>query len=449
MNSTTICAISTAPGTGGIAVARISGPEAIAIADKVWQGKPLANAATHTAHLGTIIDPADGSALDTGVATVFRGPRSFTGEDVVELSVHGSPWIQRELINLLIRQGARLAEPGEFSRRAFASGRMDLAEVEAVADMIAASSRAAHRIAMSHMRGDFSRRLSSLRDSLIELCALLELELDFSEEDVEFADRSRLIALAKDIHTTVDTMARSFSTGNAIKNGIQVAIVGATNAGKSTLLNRLLGDDKAIVSPIHGTTRDTIEDTVEIGGRLYRFIDTAGLRHTTDPIETIGINRSVAAIGRANLIIWVIDPTAAPDTKTPRHFPDGVPVIAVVNKADLSRSEVPDFSQATATVRLSALTDTSLAPLTDTIVRLTETDTTPADMMVTNARHYQALTDAAASTARAISALADNIPADFVAQDLRETIHHLSTITGSITTPDLLSHIFSHFCIGK
>ena len=274
----TICAISTAPGTGGIAVARISGPQAIEITDKIWRGKSLSAAKSHTARLGTIFDPDTKEDLDSAVATVYRSPKSFTGEDVVELSVHGSTWIQRELINILIRNGARLAEPGEFSRRAFAAGKMDLAEAEAVADMIASSSRAAHHIAMSQMRGDYSRRLSKMRDDLLQLCALLELELDFSEEDVEFADRTTLITLAETIHETVTRMSASFATGNALKNGVPVAIIGATNAGKSTLLNRLLGDDKAIVSSIHGTTRDTIEDTAEINGILFRFIDTAGLR---------------------------------------------------------------------------------------------------------------------------------------------------------------------------
>lgn len=447
----TICAISTPPGTGGIAVARISGPRAIEIADHVWKGKKLADTSSHTAHLGSIVDPdsPDDPELDRGVATVYRAPRSFTGEDTVELAIHGSPWLQRELINLLIRQGARLAEPGEFSRRAFTNGRLDLAEAEAVADMIATSSRAAHRIAMSHMRGDLSRKLSALRDDLLRLCALLELELDFSEEDVTFADRNELIDLATQINRTVSAMAQSFATGNALKNGINTAIVGATNAGKSTLLNRLLNDDKAIVSPIHGTTRDTIEDTAEIDGRLYRFIDTAGLRQTDDPIENIGISRSIEAIGKADIIIWVIDPEN-PDTETPKHFTDSnTPVIAVINKADLGLPH-PDITVPTAaTITLSALGDIDLTPLTDALAEITSLSDNAADITITNARHYQALTAAAQSSHRAIDALAANIPADLVAQDLRETIHHLSSITGAITTPDILTHIFSHFCIGK
>lgn len=446
----TICAISTPPGTGGIAIARISGPKAIEIADSIWKGKPLAGATSHTAHLGTIIDPDSETdpELDRGVATIFRAPRSFTGEDTVELAIHGSTWVQRELINLLIRRGARIAEPGEFSRRAFTNGRLDLAEAEAVADMISSSSRAAHRIAMSHMRGDFSRRLATLRDNLLHLCALLELELDFSEEDVTFADRTQLISLAREVNDTVTAMASSFATGNALKNGINTAIVGATNAGKSTLLNRLLGDDKAIVSPIHGTTRDTIEDTIEINGRLYRFIDTAGIRHTDDPIETIGISRSIDAIKHAEIIIWVIDPSN-PDTQTSAHINPDVPVIAVINKADLGL-ECPTLPiKPDITISLSALADSNITPLTDALATLTEQTTTPADLTITNARHYQALTAAAASTARAIDALGTDIPADLVAQDLRETIHHLGTITGTITTPEILTTIFTRFCIGK
>ena len=424
-------------------MARVSGPEAIRIVQSVWQGRPLTEAATHTAHLGTIVDPEAGP-LDQAVATVYRAPRSFTGDDVVELSVHGSPWIQRELINLLIRSVATAAEPGEFTRRAFAAGKLDLAEAEAVADMIASSSRAAHRIAISHMRGHYSRRLEGLRTSLLELCALLELELDFSEEDVEFASRIRLIELAREIHSTVTRMADSFASGAAIKQGISVAIVGPTNAGKSTLLNRLLGDERAIVSPIHGTTRDLVEDTVEISGRLFRFTDTAGLRHTTDPIESIGIDRSLQAMRRAQIILWLIDPTQ-PEAAAP-ELPEDATVIAVINKSDLPHPTNTEIPQNIPTVHISALNDADLTPLTDLLLQLTDTDTTPADMMVTNARHYQALTAASTSIARAIDGLTAEIPADLVAQDLRETLHHLSTITGAITTDTILQTIFTTFC---
>ncbi len=283
ISNDTICAISTPHGTGGIAVARISGPDAIAITDKIWKGKPLENAPTHTAHLGEIID-TNGEVLDQGVATIFRSPKSYTTEDTVEISVHGSIWIQRELINTLVKAGARIAERGEFTQRAFAAGRFDLAEAEAVADLISSSSRAAHRIAMNQMRGSVSRRLETLRNSLIELASLLELELDFSEEDVEFASRDRLTALAIETKEEIQRLVATFNTGAAIKNGIPIAITGKTNAGKSSLLNALLGDDRAIVSDIHGTTRDIVEDTIEIGDYLVRFQDTAGLRHTDDEI---------------------------------------------------------------------------------------------------------------------------------------------------------------------
>jgi tRNA modification GTPase len=435
-------------------VARISGEEAFEIVNRVWRGKDLNECATHTAHFGSVVNPADSEELDQAVATVFRAPRSFTGENVVELSVHGSRWIQRELINLLIRNGARMAEPGEFTRRAVANGKLDLAEAEAVADMIAASSRSAQRIAIAQMRGDYSRRLSSLHDRLLKLAALVELELDFSEEDVEFADRRELIALTEEIHLAVNRMAQSFANGRALKEGVPVAIVGATNAGKSTLLNRLLGDDKAIVSDIHGTTRDIIEDSVELNGTLFRFNDTAGLRHTTDPIESIGIDRSLDAIRRASIIIWVIDPQQSADNiaatwqQIEPNVDAGAHLIMLHNKADLNLSE-PDGlpNERGVSIRISAKNG-DIAPLIDALTQAVATDT-PADMMVTNARHYQALSLAADSTARTLAALREGIPGDLIAQDIRETIHHLASITNPITTPAILSHIFENFCIGK
>ena len=280
----TICAISTPAGTGGIAVVRVSGADALTIVSKCWKGIDLSTAKRHTAHLGRIIDTTDGSTLDEVVLTLFRTPHSFTGDDVVEISCHGSQWIQRELVNTLIRCGCRAATGGEFTRRAFSNGRIDLSQAEAIADVIASSSRASHRIAISQMRGDFSRELNSLREQLLKFASLMELELDFSEEEVEFADRKALVTLAKSIKNVVDSLADSFSVGNAIKNGLPVAIVGETNAGKSTLLNYLLHDDRALVSDIHGTTRDVIEDTITLGGVLFRFIDTAGIRETSDTI---------------------------------------------------------------------------------------------------------------------------------------------------------------------
>ena len=433
----TICAISTPPGIGGIATARISGPQAIEIVSKIWKGCNISRVASHTAHYGTIFDPNSGEALDDGVATIFRAPHSYTGEDTIELSIHGSQWIQRELINLLIRQGASIADRGEFTRRAVTNGKLDIAEAEAVADMIAASSRAAQRIALSHIRGEYSAELNALRDKLIELASLTELELDFSEEDVEFADRTELRNLAQQINAKVTSLADSFAAGRAIKDGVKVTISGATNAGKSTLLNRLIGEEKAIVSNIHGTTRDTIEDTAEIGGILFRFIDTAGLRDTADPIEKIGIDRARKAIQSADINIWLVDSEnpVFPDKNTDN-------TIIVYNKSDIAT--VPEQS-----IAISALNDTDLAPLTDELVRRAMPMQIAPAQTVTNARHYEALMRAADSSARVIDALSTSLPTDLIAQDIRETIDHISAITDPITTPTLLSQIFTRFCIGK
>lgn len=459
----TICAISTPSGVGGIAVARVSGQDAIKIVDSVWEGKPLKDALTHTAHLGTIIDE-QGEDIDQAVATVFRSPRSFTGEDVVEISVHGSRWVQRELINLLVRQGCRIATAGEFTRRAFANGRMDLAEAEAVADVIASSSRAAHRIAMSQMRGDFSRRLTSLHDQLLELASLLELELDFSEEEVEFASREKLLALACEIHSVVNGLASTFAKGSAIKDGVPVAIVGETNAGKSTLLNQLLHEDRAIVSDIHGTTRDTIEDTIEIGDTLFRFIDTAGLRETTDTIEALGIERTMQKIADARIILWVIDASAgigAINSVAERMLPaisNNQALITVVNKIDSPSANVngtknildtllPDSA---ITTYISAREGRGIDVLEKLLVEASGASEISSDeVMVTNARHYEALTHAGESIARVIDGLTAGLSGDFIAQDIRETLLHLGEITGTITSQDILTSIFSRFCIGK
>ncbi len=486
LHDTTICAISTPPGCGGIAVVRISGANAISIADSVWKGKSLQKAASHTAHLGNIVDPADNSELDTAVATIYRAPNSFTGEDTVEFSVHGSTYIQAELLRLLTRQGCELASPGEFTRRAFANGRLDLTQAEAVADIIAATTRSAHRIASQQMHGRFSKRLNQLRQQLIDLSALLELELDFSDQEVEFAPRDRLINLAREIHGEVSRLADSFAIGNVIATGIPVAIVGNTNAGKSTLLNTLLQRDRAIVSAIKGTTRDTIEETTTIDGTLFRLIDTAGIRQTDDPIERLGIQRTIETIQKANIILWIIDPADTDNLDETNSAirqnirPDAT-LIILINKADLTDSNT-NFTHPAVTadarlinisakitaadtrlinisakvtaadtqlINISAKEGTGIKQLTDALRQAAHIDDISADITVTNVRHYNALTLAAESTDRVIHGLKTNIPADLIAQDLRQTLHHLASITGQITTPDILSTIFSRFCVGK
>lgn len=458
----TICAISTPAGMGGIAVIRISGDKAIETVMKSWKGADLTKVPSHTLHLGRIID-ADGEILDEVVAAIFRGPHSFTGEDVVELSCHGSLWIQQQLVALLIDNGCRAAEGGEFTRRAFMNGRMDLSQAEAVADVIASSSRASHRIAVSQMRGGFSRMLASLREQLLEFVSLMELELDFSEEDVEFADRTGLIALAERIESVIGTLAESFAVGNAIKNGFPVAIVGETNAGKSTLLNRLLHDDKALVSDIRGTTRDVIEDTINLGGLTFRFIDTAGIRETTDTIESMGIERTFKKLDEATIVLWMIDGTQPADNiraLAPEivERTEGKHLIAVLNKIDcLTDSQRAALHQVIAEVapqadiaEISAKQDIAVNELEQRLIaaaNLPEND--PNAVVVTNARHYDALCKAREAIIRSLDGLRSGLSGDFVSQDIRECMHYLGEITGEITTNELLGSIFSRFCIGK
>ena len=460
----TICAVSTPAGVGGIAVVRVSGRDAFSIVDRIWNGTKMAEAGSHTAHLGTIVGD-DGEALDQCVATVFRGPKSFTGEDVVELSVHGSVWIQRQVVNRLIKCGCRLASAGEFTRRAFASGKMDLAEAEGVADLIASSSKAAHRIAMSQMRGHFSAHLSALRGRLLELASLLELELDFSEEEVEFASRDKLSSLAGDILSLTRNLADSFEAGTAIKDGIPVAIVGATNAGKSTILNQLLHEDRAIVSNIHGTTRDTIEDTVEIGGILFRIIDTAGLRRTSDEVESLGIERAMSVIDKARIVVWVVDSTddvrnLAVWERIEKRLTASHRLVVALNKADLlHEDEVESRKRSVALltegyspkiVRLTAKTGEGIDALERVLADVSGlSQLGEDDIMVTNARHFEALVRSTEALERVLTGLQDGLSGDFVAQDVRLALHYLGEITGEITTQDILATIFSRFCIGK
>ena len=460
--SDTICAVSTPHGKGGIAVVRVSGPDALPTVMKSWKGANLAAAPSHTLHFGRIVYP-DGETLDEVVASVFRAPHSFTGEDVVELSCHGSTWVQSQIVALLIANGCRAAEGGEFTRRAFLNRKLDLSQAEAIADVIASSSRAAHRIAVSQMRGGFSRMLSALREKLLEFVSLIELELDFSEEEVEFADRTRLVALAEDINATLSRLADSFAIGNAIKNGIPVAIVGEPNAGKSTLLNRLLHDDKALVSDIRGTTRDAIEDTIDLGGLTFRFIDTAGIRQTDDTIESMGIERTFKKISEAGIVLWMIDATQPLDN-IPAVAADILPrtkgktLIAVVNKIDRLDPDTlasvhKAIEKATPSTRaafISSKCDIDVDRLEQMLLKAAQIpDNDPDAVVVANARHYDALVHARDAIQRAIAGLKAGISGDFAAQDIRECMHYLGEITGEITTDEVLGSIFSRFCIGK
>ncbi len=460
----TICAISTAPGVGGIAVIRISGELAFTACDAIFKpftaGVTVSAMAPNTIRFGQIV--ADNELVDEVLVSVFHAPHSFTGENVVEIACHGSQFIQQEILKLVLAQGCRLAQPGEFTQRAFLNGKMDLSQAEAVADVIASQSRAAHRLAMNQMRGGFSNELLILRDKLLTFTSLVELELDFSDhEDLEFADRSQLNTLADTIEQKIAKLVNSFSVGNAIKNGIPVAIVGETNAGKSTLLNVLLNEERAIVSDIHGTTRDVIEDTVNIKGVLFRFIDTAGLRETTDTIENLGIERTYQAIEKANIVLWIIDTSQINNqekwlSEEIMKRVEHTPLILVFNKVDkLSEGERLALEQQFKDNRVPRIFISAKERLhTDELQELLYNaaklpELSDQDIMVTNMRHYEALKQAHMAIVRVQDGLNDRISGDFLSQDIRECLHYLGEITGQITTDEVLGNIFSKFCIGK
>ena len=461
LHTDTICAISTAQG-GAIGVIRVSGPEAIDAASRIFtpmHGKPLHERPHYTLTFGKI-HAADGEVIDEVLVSLFRAPHSYTGEDSVEFSCHGSTYILQQVMSRLLENGCRLAQPGEYTQRAFLNGKMDLSQAEAVADLIASTSAATHRLAMNQMRGGFSKELSTLRDKLLHLTSLMELELDFSDhEELEFADRSELSQIASDIERTVSRLAHSFSVGNAIKNGVPVAIIGETNVGKSTLLNALLGEERAIVSDIHGTTRDVIEDTVNLRGITFRFIDTAGIRQTTDVVESIGIERTFQKMNQADIVLWMIDSTNSESTIQNSEFRNAVSdkhLLLLFNKSDqITPEQRESLLQAFADIDapklfISAKSRTGLEELETLLVNTAALpEISQNDVIVTNIRHYEALVRALESIHRVQDGLQTGLSGDFISQDLRECIHHLSDIVGEVSTDSVLQNIFKHFCIGK
>lgn len=457
-----IAAISTPAGMGGIAIIRLSGSGCIELVDKIFKSpskKLLKDQKPNTIHFGIILK--EGEILDEVLVSIFKKPHSFTGEDSIEISCHGSTYIQQNILKLLFENGATIAKPGEFTQRAFANGKMDLSQAESVADLIASTSASTHRLALNQMRGGISDKLIELRNKLLDFTSLIELELDFSEEDVEFANRENLKALANDIETHIKKLADSFSLGNAIKTGIPVAIVGETNTGKSTLLNLLLHEEKAIVSDIHGTTRDVIEDTINIKGITFRLIDTAGIRETQDEIENIGIERTFKKLEQASIVLWLVD--AETDNEHILSLANKIlpllndkKVILIFNKIDavsadrkfikdnLLKDELPDR------IFISAKYNDGIDKLEDKLIEVANIpDFGRQDIIITNLRHYEALEKALKAIQRINEGLDLNISGDFLSQDIRECMHYLGEITGQISTDEILGNIFGKFCIGK
>lgn len=450
----TIVALATAPGIGAIGVIRLSGAKAIDIVNDLLPSKNLAQQASHTIHVGVMKDKE--AILDEVVVSIYKNPRSYTGEDVVEISGHGSPFVLQQIINACIQRGARLAKPGEFTQRAFLKGKLDLAQAEAVADLIASNTQASQKTALHNIRGGFSNKLKELREQLLKFSALIELELDFSQEDVEFADRKQFYELINELTKLTDQLIKSFRLGNVIKNGVSVAIVGKPNAGKSTLLNSLLQEDRAIVSDIPGTTRDTIEEVINIDGILFRLIDTAGIRHhTSDLIESIGVERSLDKMKTADLVLYLFDVAEEEQGVRSQKYEldkQQLNYLLIANKIDGSdeRDVKEKFSAVDGIVFISAKDHKHLEVLKERMVdKVISGKVQPEDTIVTNARHYHALKEVAKSLADIRSGLDDKLAGDLVALDIRRALHYLGEITGEITNEDQLDYIFSKFCIGK
>lgn len=452
--SSTICALAT-PAGGAIAVIRLSGNDAINIADKVFVSKSnhrLTEAKPQTLHFGHLTNQ-DGEVIDEVLVSIFRSPHSYTGENAVEISCHGSQYVISQILKTLIQNGCRQANPGEYTQRAFMNGKLDLSQAEAVADLIASTNRATHQMAMSQLKGHFSDELALLRNQLLKITSLLELELDFSDhEELEFADRTELLDLAQTIDQRLSTLAHSFETGKAYKQGVAVAIVGKTNVGKSTLLNQLLKEEKAIVSNIHGTTRDVIEDTTEIKGVTFRFIDTAGIRSTNDEIEKLGIERTYKKLNEARIILWLIDEQLSrSEIQEMLENCEDKQVILVQNKIDIRT--IPDklSTNNLSTIQISAKLGTNIGQLENLLYQKANIpEITENDVIITSARHYDALIHAKESITRVIKGLKADLSGDLIAEDLRVCLDQLADITGGqITTPEVLENIFKHFCIGK
>lgn len=451
-NNDTIVALATPSGSGAIGVIRLSGPDAITITDKVFKGKNLAKQASHTIHFGTI---RDGEAiLDEVLVSLFVGPHSYTKEHVVEISTHGSQFIIESIIKLLIRTGARAAKPGEFTLRAFLNGGMDLSQAEAVADLIASNSASSHQVAMQQMRGGFSNELQVLRDQLIHFASMIELELDFGEEDVEFANRDQLRDLINKIHRVLYRLISSFEQGNVMKNGVPVVIAGKPNVGKSTLLNALLNEERAIVSEIAGTTRDTIEDEMSIKGVVFRFIDTAGIRETADIIEAKGVERTREKMKQAKLIMYLFDPVVQAQEEINEQLEElkvlGIPFVGIVNKKDLLDVSLIGSLDGLGLNFISAREKEGIDELKDEILRKVNLHKiSNDDVIVSNIRHVEALQKTEESLGRVLYGLDNPVTSDFLAMDIKQALYYLGEITGAVTTDDLLDNIFSKFCIGK